>query len=280
MAAASSASGHGIKLLEEDDAGGAVAALLALDTQLVADLAGADEQALCAGDAGFGQNVLEVRTREVFDRRDGVGMAQHALGREDDERLAPLAQGLAAQEVEILRGSRGLADLNVVVRSELEIALDARAGVLRALALVAVGQEQDDAAEQAPLVFAGGDELVDDDLRAVGEVAELGFPEDEGFGVVAAVSVLEAEHAGFGEDGVVDVEVRLVGREMAERDPGLLVFDVDENGVALVEGAALAVLSAEADGRAGGEKRSEGNGLGHAVVEGALALAHLRALFQ
>ena len=163
--------------------------------------------------------------------------------------------------------------------SELEIALDARAGVLRALAFVAVGQEQDDAAEQAPLVFAGGDELVDDDLRAIGEVTELRFPEDEGLGRVAAVSVLEAKHAGLGEDGVVDVEGRLLRGEIAERNPGLLVFDIDEHGVAMVEGAALAVLAAEAHRGAGGEERTEGNGLGHTVIEGALALAHLGTLF-
>ena len=40
--------------------------------------------------------------------------------------------------MEILRGVRGLADLNVVAGGELEEALDAGAGVLRALAFVAV----------------------------------------------------------------------------------------------------------------------------------------------
>ena len=81
--------------------------------------------------------------------------------------------------------------------------------MLGALAFVAVREKHDDAGEQAPLGFAGGDELVDDDLRAVGEVAELGFPEDEGFGVVAGVAVLEAEGGGLGEQGVVDLEAGL-----------------------------------------------------------------------
>ena len=33
-------------------------------------------------------------------------------------------------------------------------------------------------------IFARGDELVDDDLRAIGEIAELRFPQDQrlGFG--------------------------------------------------------------------------------------------------
>src|ERR1022692_4693798 len=99
--------------------------------------------------------------------------------------------------MKILRGVRGLRDLDVVFRGQLEEALDAGAGVLRSLAFVAVREKQDYAGEQVPLGFAGGDELVDDGLRYVHEIAELGFPKDEGFGIVAAVAVFEAEHTRF-----------------------------------------------------------------------------------
>jgi hypothetical protein len=58
--------------------------------------------------------------------------------------------------------------------------------VLGALAFVAVGEEQDEPGEQAPLVLAGGEELVDDHLGAVDEVAELRLPEDQRLRVVAA----------------------------------------------------------------------------------------------
>ena len=52
-----------------------------------------------------------------------------------------------------------------------------RAGrVVRALALVAVGEQQHDRATLAPLLLGRGDELVDDRLRAVDEVAELRLP--------------------------------------------------------------------------------------------------------
>ena len=47
----------------------------------------------------------------------------------------------------------------------------------------------------APLVLGRGDELIDDDLGAVGEVAELGLPEDERLGPLHAVAVVEAQHA-------------------------------------------------------------------------------------
>ena len=51
--------------------------------------------------------------------------------------------------------------------------------VLGALALVAVGQQQDEPGGLVPLVLGGDDELVDDDLGAVHEVAELRLPHDE-----------------------------------------------------------------------------------------------------
>ena len=78
--------------------------------------------------------------------------------------------------MEVLRSSRRLAHLHIVAGAELQIALDAGAGVLRPLSFVSVRQQQNQAAQQVPLVFAGDDELIDDDLRAVGEVAELRFP--------------------------------------------------------------------------------------------------------
>ena len=109
------------------------------------------------------------------------------------------AQRLPPQQVKVLRGGRRLADLNVVLGGELQKPLDARAGVLRPLPFVAVRQQQHQAGEQPPLVFAARDELVDDDLRAVREVAELRFPQHQRLGIVAAVAVLEAQDAGFGK---------------------------------------------------------------------------------
>ena len=80
--------------------------------------------------------------------------------------------------MEVLRGVGRLRDDHVVAGGELEEALHAGGGVLGALTVVAMGKEHDDAGEETPLGFAGGDELVDDGLGAVDEVAELGLPED------------------------------------------------------------------------------------------------------
>ena len=255
-------------------------ALCALDAKVVADLAGAEEEAHGVRDGGVGKDGLEFFDGEVGDRARRIGVAEHRLRREDDQGLAPFAHRLAAQEVEVLCGGGGLRDLHVLLRGELEVALDAGGGVLRPLAFVAVRQKKDDAGEQAPLGFAGGEELVDDDLRAVGEVAELRLPEDERLGIVAGVAVLVAEDGGLRQYGVVDLPAALIGRDVRERRPADFGLGVDEDGVALVEGAALRVLTGEAYGRAGLEERGIGEEFGEAVVDGALAVAHLDALLE
>src|SRR3984957_15402694 len=106
-------------------------------------------------------------------------MAQHAFRCEYDQRFAPVSQSLAAEKVKILCGVGWLRDLNVMFRGQLQEAFDASAGVFRSLAFVAVGQEQDDAGKQVPLGFTGGDDLVDNALGGITEVAELGLPKKE-----------------------------------------------------------------------------------------------------
>src|SRR5579871_5175417 len=133
---------------------------------------------------------------------------------------------------------------------ELNEALDTSAGMFRPLALVAMRQEHDEAREQIPLCFAGTNELVDDRLCDVDEVSELGFPEDKGFGIVAAVSILESENSGFGERGVVDLAAGLAGGDVFERHVFVFVLDINQDGVSLVESAPARILSRHADVRA------------------------------
>ena len=120
--------------------------------------------------------------------------------------LRKRAQDLPAQHVKHLRGRRRHAHLHVVLGAELQEALEARGGMLRALAFVAMRQEQREPAQAAPLRFARADELVDDDLRAVHEVAELAFPDDERRRIGGRVAVFEAEHGFFGQHRVGDLE--------------------------------------------------------------------------
>ncbi len=68
-------------------------------------------------------------------------------------------------------------DLHVVAGAQVHIALDAGAGMLWPLALVAVWQEHDQSAGAIPLCAAGADKLVNNNLGPIGKVAELGFPD-------------------------------------------------------------------------------------------------------
>ena len=58
-----------------------------------------------------------------------------------------------------------------------------------------------------------------------------------------AVAVLEAKDTGLGESRVVDSTTGLFGRDVFQGDVFVLVFDVDEDGVALVERAAARILA-------------------------------------
>ena len=129
--------------------------------------------------------------------------------------------------------------------------------MLRALAFEAVGEQQHEAALLAPLVLGGDDELVDDRLRAVGEVAELRLPAHERVAVGDRVAVLEAERRELREHGVVDHERRGVGAEVRERRVLRFGLVVDEHRVALAERAPPRVLAGEADRRALEEQRAE-----------------------
>ncbi len=109
---------------------------------------------------GVGQDFLEAAGGKVGDGRGAARIAQHALRGHDDERFTDLRpQRLAAQQVEVAGRGRGIGDLDVVLGAGLEIALQPGTGVFRALAVIAVGQEQDDAGGLAPLGFGANDVL-------------------------------------------------------------------------------------------------------------------------
>ena len=102
--------------------------------------------------------------------------------------------------------------MQIVFGGELQETLDPRAGVLRALSFIAVRQEQHQSGGQIPFVFAGADELIDDHLRAVHEIAELRLPQNECLGIVAAESVLKAHARGFGQRRIVNLAKCLLAR--------------------------------------------------------------------
>ena len=247
-------------------------ALLPLLEQVVVDAPGTEEgpahpAALSLHHPRIIDEPVEAAAGQLVDSRHRERVAEEALRAHHHEGLPEVAPDLLAEAVEELRRRRQVDDLHVVLGAELEEALEARARVLRALSLVAVRQEQDQAAHAAPLELGRGEQLIDDDLGAVDEVAELGLPDGQGPRVGARVAVLEGEDRLLGERAVDHLEAALVGRQVVERDPAGAVVVIAVDRVAVAERAALRVLAGQADGVPLEEQRADGERLGAAPVD-------------
>src|SRR5581483_1566911 len=127
--------------------------------------------------------------------------------------------------MEVLRGVRGLRDLDVVLRRKLDKSLNPRTRMFRTLSFIAMREQHHHAGKEVPLGFSGADELVDDGLRHVDEVSELSFPEDKRLGIVTAVSVFEAENSSLRKRRVVDLATGLIGGDVFERHVFVFVLD-------------------------------------------------------
>ncbi len=123
-------------------------------------------------------------------------------------------------------------------------------------------QEQGEARGLPPLGQPGDDELVDDDLRPVDEVAVLRLPQHQRLRRGGGVAVLEAEAGVLGERAVVQFEARPGAGEMLDRDVGRPGLGVVQRQVALAEGAAHGVLAGQPDRAALEEEGPEGQRLG------------------
>ena len=199
-------------------------------------------------------------------------MAQQALRREHDERqrIGVEQQRLAAQHVEVLCGGRAVDDAHVEVGGQLQEALHTRARVIRALALVAVRQQQHERGRHAPLGAARHQVLVENGLRAVDEIAVLRFPQHEAPGFLQVVTEFEADHGQLRQGAVVDLEGRLGLRQRLQRRVAIARDHVVQHRVAVAEGAAFHVFPRETDGDAVGEHRRQGKFLGGGPVDRAL----------
>src|SRR5436190_9316646 len=140
--------------------------------------------------------------------------------------------------MEVLRGSRDITDLDIVVGAGLKKTFEAGTGMLGALSFVTVRQKQHNTARQLPLRFSRNNELIDDDLCAVGEVAELRLPKTQHLGIIERISVVKTEDGGFGQKAIVNTEARLIFGEMQQRDVGITRLGIVNNRMPSTKGAA------------------------------------------
>ena len=198
-------------------------------------------------------------------------MAQQALRRQDDERqrVGQQQRRLTPQQVEVLRRRGAVGHPHVDVGTELKKPLGARARMVRPLALVRVRQQQDQRRALPPFHPRRGDELVENHLRAVEEIAVLRLPHHQARRLLHVVSVLESDHGVLGQRAVVDLEGRTRLRQRLQRHVDGAGLDVVKHGVPLAERAALDVLAGHPDADPVGQNRREGELLGGAPVDGA-----------
>src|SRR5438046_2747530 len=105
---------EGIELLNQSDCDICGLLLFSLSTQFVPNLSAAEEDSTSIGDFFVRDNPQEITIRKLLNGRSCIGMSQHALGSEHNQRFAPRAQRLATEQMKILSGRRGLADLDIV----------------------------------------------------------------------------------------------------------------------------------------------------------------------
>src|SRR5579875_2091866 len=117
--------------------------------------------------------------------------------------------------------------------------------MLGSLPLVAMRQQHHHAAVALPFRFAGGDELIDDDLGAVSEITELRFPQNQRMRRIQTITELETQDRRLGQQTVVGVETRLLGSQTVQGRVRLAGAGIEDNRMALAEGAAAAVLAAQ-----------------------------------
>ena len=182
---------------------------------------------------------------------------------------------LPAQYVEIVRRRRAIADLYVVVGTKLKKTFEPRRRMFWPLALIAVRQQHDQARHAQPFHLARSDKLVDKNLRAIGEIAELGLPQHKRFGFGERITVFEADHGRLREKRIGNLELRLARPDMIEHNSALLAFLIDQGRMALRERAARRILAGQAHWKAFVEQRAESQRLGGCPIDSLAGLHHL-----
>ena len=123
------------------------------------------------------------------------------------------------------------------------------------------GRKRTRIAQLVPFGLAADQKLVDDHLCAVGEIAELGFPDGQAVRGLDGVAVLETKDCRFGQHAVENPEMRSSGLYRGEGQVHGAVFHVIEGCMALAEGSAPGILPGKADGETFVEKGGKSPGL-------------------
>jgi hypothetical protein len=250
---------QGIKLFDAQDGKSPTLGVTLFD-QIVIDLAAAEQNSTNVRTVigGIIEDLMKMTVREFLDLRHRTFMPQQTFGLHHDEGSTKVAMHLPAEQMEILCRCARVADLYIVLGTQLQETFGPRARVLSALPLVTVRQQQNQTAIALPFRLAAHEKLVDLDLSAIGEISELGFPEYERIRRIQRVAEFETENRCLRQRAVMNKEWRLPRIECIERAVLFRAFLIDEDSMPLTESAAFAVLAGEPDRDSLQEQRAEG----------------------
>src|SRR5436190_5531968 len=108
--------------------------------------------------------------------------------------------------------------------------------MLGALPFHSVRQQHDQATEPLPFVLGAGNELIDDRLGGIPEIAKLGLPQNQTVGTIKRVTVFESQHTDLRQRAVNNLERRLVTLKMLQWRESVPVLIVMKNCVSLAKG--------------------------------------------
>src|SRR5581483_2147851 len=266
-----------IELLDAHDLHAEIASAVARFHQLVSKLPRAEHE---PASLTFGRrievadNATEVTVAsEVADLRYRQPMPKQRLRSHHHQRLAEVPPHLPPKDVEVIRRRRAVCDLHIVLGTKLQVTLQPRRAVLRSLPFKSMRKKHDEAARAQPLCLAGGNELVDDALGAIGEIAELRLPQHQRLRVGQRIAVFEPEHAELRKRAIANFKAGTV--HLAERNIFLAILLVDPHRVPLAEGASPTVLARQTHAVAFGEQASKRQCFGGCPVEPLAAPEHL-----
>ena len=141
-------------------------------------------------------------------------------------------------------------------------------------------KEQRQPAQAAPFRLARANELIDDHLCAIGEVAKLPFPDDQRIGLGGCEAILKPHDRLFRQQGIGNRKPALPGRQVFQWHIGFLIRLIVQHRVAVEECTARAVLAGQPDFIAFIEQACIGNSFREAPVDRQFAGRHFPAVFQ
>ena len=115
--------------------------------------------------------------------------------------------------------------------------------MFRPLPFIAMRQQHDQARHAQPLGLARGDELINDYLRAIGEVTKLTFPQHHRLRIGQRIAVIKTKHAKFREQRIEGFKLRLTIADVIERRVFSLACLINQHSMAMAEGAALHIFA-------------------------------------